>query len=141
MDEACALMQRYKYVTVRGKKVISNGLVKRRSAEAFLWNTQVQDPSTPPVTGEVPVAPPENVSHTTTGKLQIGALITGAFGAITSYASALQPVVDAVKQAFGWASGLEGYQHDAVLLFVGLSMSFTVATIVYKQYTTARGAV
>lgn len=139
-------MARWCHARVDGVETVLNGLVRRRAAEGSLWTRQampdgVQVPpiamGTPSVEeGVVPLPPPASAIKTTTGKLQLGSLLSGgaaAVGAVGAAVNQAQPAVTAVHQVQGLASGLHGPILYAIGGCVVASIGFTVWTLVRKQ--------
>ncbi len=138
-SEASTLMQRYNHIHADGKLVVSPGLTNRRTAEAALWNAQPA-PATPavatvPASGEVPVPPPETVSQTTTGKLQIGALATSIAAVVTQGVTSVQPVIDAGHTVIAATDGLEGVVKVAGIVLMVFSIAFAAVTLWHKSDT------
>lgn len=138
MDDAVLLMQRYRYITADGKKVVSTGLMRRRAIEAALWNAHSEGDQ-PISTGEIPESPPEKVTQTTTGKLSLAGLASSVGGAITLGMNAVQPVTDAVKGVQTTLGGFSGYVAVAIGTLLGLSILFNIALLAHKSSTITEG--
>jgi lysozyme len=124
-------MQKWIYVTdpMTRKKVKNNGLMNRRAAEAMMWHKDFVHSENGQAT---PTPPPEKVIQTTTGKLQVGALVTGTAAAVTQGVQMAQPLIEAGKTAIHSVDGMTGYPMIIAGVLVGLSILFTVATMVHK---------
>jgi lysozyme len=136
--EGCiASMQLWCHATnpVTGKKELNNVLQNRRAEEGVLWHTGwINNANGSPT----PLAVPEKVSETTTGKMQIGALASSAAAIISQGLSSIQPVLDAGKSAIGSVSGLSGTFHTVGVVLVVFSIGFTALTLWHKSQTMER---
>lgn len=145
--EIPAQMARWCHARINGVETVLAGLVRRRSAECALWmQPEAVTPMAIPAPvihmstasleeGITPLRPPANVGATTTGKLQIGSLISGGAAAVGTAVSQVQPAVHAVHQVQSLTSGLHGFLLYGVGACVAASLGFTVWTLVHKHLT------
>lgn len=118
---AQAEFARWHYKHVNGVKEPDQGLLNRRMEEALQFGTPVAavpsavDPNAaapaPVVVDSKPAvaAPPAKVQQTTTGKLQIGALISGGVAAVIQGVQQAQPALQGIQGFNGAISGLPGW--------------------------------
>ena len=145
-------MARWCHARFNGVETVLEGLVRRRSAESALWMQPIIAPvAGVPVASPVPhlstasldegVTPltvPNTVGATTTGKLQIGSVISGGAAAVGAAVSQVQPAVHAVHQVQSLMAGLHGFLLYGVGACVAISLAFTGWTLLHK-YLTVRG--
>jgi lysozyme len=146
-EEVPAEMARWCHARVNGVEQVVPDLVRRRAAEGVLWMTPESDPSLPPpaevapiavhvstpATGLVPMRPPQTVMKTTTGKLQIGSLVSGGAAAVAASVNQIQPAVNAVHQVQSLTYALHGPLLYIVTAGVCASLLFTIFTLVHKH--------
>ncbi len=143
-EEVPAEMAKWCHARVKGVETVVSDLVHRRAAEGVMWMTPDESltgiPVTPltvhvssPDAGITPMRPPQTVIKTTTGKLQIGSLVSGGAAAVAATVSQIQPAVDAVHQVQSLTYGLHGPLLYVVGAGVAASLGFTVWTLVHKH--------
>ncbi len=146
-------MARWCHARVNGVETVLEGLVRRRAAEGSLWMRAMEPvvagiPVAAPVIhlstasleeGVTPLRPPNTVVGTTTGKLQIGTLISGGAAAVGTAVSQIQPAVHAVHEVQSLTFGLHGFLLYGVGACVAASLGFTAWTLIHK-YLTLTGA-
>ena len=139
-------MRRWDHIHVNGKVVVDQGLVHRRAKEAA-WFLTPDEPEVapapehpvlsitelPPTTRIKPVPPPVKAHQTTTGRMQIGAAVSGGAAAVAGTVSKLQPAIDAGQQVTGLFTGMSGWQIAIVGALVAGSLGFTGYTYWHKK--------
>ncbi|OYV62960.1 MAG: hypothetical protein B7X03_03635 [Parcubacteria group bacterium 21-58-10] len=150
-EEVPGQMAEWCHARVHGEETVLAGLVRRRAAEGVLWMQQPTETSGIPVAplklstaslneGVTPMKPPQTVVATTTGKLQIGSLLSGGAAAVTAAVNQAQPAVMAVHQVQNLTFGLHGPVLYAVGAGVAASLGFTVWTLIHKHMAVRHGS-
>ncbi len=148
-EEVPAEMAKWCHARVHGVEQVIPDLVHRRAAEGVLWMTPDPDPALPagasvapivirtstPDAGITPMRPPQTVIKTTTGKLQIGSLVSGGAAAVAATVNQIQPAVNAVHQVQALTYGMHGPLLYIVAAGVAASLGFTVFTLIHKHQT------
>lgn len=144
-------MAQWRYITVGGEKVVSQGLINRRAKEIALWSTppacelpsipSAIAPPTPaiavppalhvtdlkPIDAPVPIAPPSKVSQTRVGQSTLTAIFTGLSGAVLEGFNQAGQLVAGLHNAFdGTATGGQIVK----LLATALAVSSIAAAVV-----------
>lgn len=137
--EAANQMRRWKYVTDphTKKKIVNQGLESRREREASLFFNPIGTIAN--AGSATPTPPPEVVTQTTTGKLQIGALLTGIGAAITQGMQMAEPVIVGTKKALDSTAGFSGHWQTLIGVLVIFSIGFSLATLWHKRKTLMGG--
>lgn len=143
-EEVPAEMAKWCHARVHGVETVLAGLVRRRTEEGQLWMQPDESltgipvapivvHATSPDAGVVPMRPPQTLVKTTTGKLQIGSLVSGGAAAVAATVNQIQPAVNAVHQVQGLTFGLHGPLLYVVGGGVAASLGFTLWTLVHKH--------
>jgi lysozyme len=147
-DRVPAELARWCHITIDGKLQVCRGLVLRRAAEGQLFLQPVSSPVIPPVPDHVaslpavhaadlqPEAPPQRALQTTVGKLQVGALLSGASAAGVSSLTMVQPLITQAKETQQALAGLPSWLVLVVGILVVGSVACSVATLVHKMRDT-----
>lgn len=144
-DQVPAELMRWVHCHISGKLQVVQGLVNRRAAEGVLYLQPVSNLAPAPIPAHVaslpavhasdlqPETPPQTVIATTTGRLQVGALVSGTSAAGVSALTMVQPLVDHAKQVQAALAGLPTWLVVLVGALVAASIVCSVATLVHKQ--------
>lgn len=142
-------LARWVYFTnpATGKKEVSNGLSARRAAETTLWLTPPAIIATPATvlavgthdSGSADV-PPEKVTQTRTGQLQIGALATGGAAAIVQGYQQATPILQALQSASQMTASLPQWLKLLSLACIVISMGCAAWTLWHKARSVKENA-
>lgn len=131
-DLAAQEFDKWIYIHVEGKPVISKGLQNRRATEKALFLTPpiteaVIAPQAAQTHGSGPaVPPPQKVTQTVSGKAAIGALATGGAAAVVQGIQQVQPVVAAAQSAMSMTASLPQWLQLASIVAFAASIGFVV---------------
>lgn len=139
-DGALAQFDKWVYVHIDGKAVISRGLQARRTTEEALWQTPVGvDPGTPTTvlvrthdTGSA-VPPPTSVMQTKTGQVQTASVITGSVTAVVEGINHAKDISDAAHSAVTMTAGLPEWMSLALVITIVASIVFSAWTILIRH--------
>lgn len=136
---AKAQFVRWHYIHVGGKKVSDDGLLNRRLAEAAQFGalqahpaSSTQPPGAAPAVPR-PAAPPHSVTQTTTGRLQIGAVVSGGVAAAVQGIGQIQPVLNGIQQVNSTVSGLPHWLSIVCAVLVIACIGACAATLIHKH--------
>ena len=143
LNRRLAPFTRWHFKTVNGVKLPDKGLLNRRLAEAAQFGTvqtpsiaqtpQVSPPDAPEPAPSRPAAPPNKITQTTTGKLQVGALASGGLAAVIQGVNQAMPVLNGIQSANSALSGLPAWLKIACYVLVLGCIGACAATLIHKH--------
>lgn len=128
-DAVPAQIMRWNKITVKKKKVVAPGLVRRRQAEADLWLLTSDAPFPMPQA----VAAPQDDKPLVKSRTMANASIAGAVGTALAVAPAIEPAGQVVELA---QNNTQGF-----LLVIGIAMAAFAAIAVYLRWDDKRKGV
>ena len=129
-DLAAQEFDKWVYIHVDGKPVISHGLQNRRATEKALFLTPpitaaAIAPQAAPTHGSGPaVPPPQKVTQTNSGKAGIAALAAGGTAAVVQGVQQVQPLIAAAQSAVSMTASLPQWLQLASIAAILATIGF-----------------